>query len=223
MQSLHTAFLRPEFTTKITDQLLAGASINLISPHGQGRRRTLHDLRQNLPASTHVFHLNMQLYKDDYKGFFDSLCSQAEHDPTSLECLQMLLHTIEKKYHKSLLILHNFDALRAENDIDQRYDQQFFQALNSIQQRCSMALLCVSTAAYEHYRLHADGSKAKYARIKASPISLPTLSKQQLIAELQRRDLAATEDALHALSTTLLRQPAPYSTLKQLAPYTNAE
>jgi len=73
MESRHTAFLRPEFTSHITVQLLAEESINLIRPHGQGRRRTRYDLRQNLPASIHVFHMNMRSYKYDYKGFYDLL------------------------------------------------------------------------------------------------------------------------------------------------------
>ncbi len=55
-----TAFLRPEFTALLTAKILTGESLNLISPHGQGRRRTLHDLRHNLPKPLQLFHFNMR-------------------------------------------------------------------------------------------------------------------------------------------------------------------
>jgi len=216
MESGRSDFLRPEFTSRITDQLLAGESINLISPHGQGRRRTLHDLRQNLPPSLQVFHMNMRTYKVNYKGFYNDLSAQIKHHSAFDKNFKTLLNNIEKQHEKSLLILHNFDDLRADNDISIGYDQHFFQALNSIQQRCTMALLCVSTAPHDHYRLHADGSENKHAHINARPIALPRLSQQQLIAELQRRDPSQTEDELHVLSANLLLQAASYSALNKL-------
>lgn len=36
--------LRPVFTQQLADHLLAGQSVNLVSPHGRGRRQTLEDL-----------------------------------------------------------------------------------------------------------------------------------------------------------------------------------
>jgi len=218
MQSLNIAFLRPEFTSQITNQLLAGESINLISPHGQGRRRTLHDLRQNLPSSLQVFHINMRIYKHDYKAFYTNLFIPDTQPSTAFESFDILLNHIEARHQKNLLILHNFDELRKGKEIDRRYDEGFFLALNSIKQRRNMALLCVSTIAYKHYRLHADGSGYISSQINADPIPLPALNATQMLAELHRRDTSHAEQELHVLSQMLIRQSAPYSALEQRFP-----
>jgi len=90
--------LRPEFTTQLVTRLLAGVSINLISPHGQGRRRTLQDLRSLLPTSLPVQYIDLRLHQDDLEAV---ICA----------CL--------KQQEQGLLILHNVDLLQDHDLIPQ--------------------------------------------------------------------------------------------------------
>ena len=54
--------LRPAFTEDLAARLAEGACINLVSPHGQGRRRTLADLYGCLPSSMQVLQANLRHY-----------------------------------------------------------------------------------------------------------------------------------------------------------------
>ncbi len=111
--------LRPEFTRSLADKLSVGACINLISPHGQGRRRTLEDLRSLLPVSIDVQQLDLR--RD------------------SVDPLAWLLRNLDSS-RKMLLILHNFDEL-SEDDISH---QPFIERLNSITKQPTVSLLAVS-------------------------------------------------------------------------------
>ncbi|MDQ6969952.1 MAG: hypothetical protein Q9M16_05540 [Mariprofundus sp.] len=222
MDSIDNTSLRPEFTSELSHQLLAGASLNMISPHGQGRRRTLQDLQHQLPASLQIIHMNIRSYVSDYTGFFNHACAQSNIATAPPENLAELLDHIESGSKQQLFILHNFDELRPPDhidaDIDTQYDAHFFHAINSIKQRTHIALLCVSECEYHHYRLQADGSECLYASINAEAIILPALNSQQVLAELSRRDISQHKQTLQTLSTRLSKQAAPYAALEQLFP-----
>jgi len=111
--------LRPDFTLKLKNHLLRGESVNLISPHGQGRRRTLQDLRSLLPDSIVVQQLDLR------------------RDP--VDPVDWLSQAVESS-RKTLLILHNFDELSEENSSN----QQFIEQLNSIEMQSTLSLLTVS-------------------------------------------------------------------------------
>ncbi len=70
--------LRPRFTFQLCDALLAGESINVISPHGQGRRRTLQDLQRILSKSWRIFQVDMKAVEKSESSFLDTLLTQAE-------------------------------------------------------------------------------------------------------------------------------------------------
>jgi len=106
--------LRPEFTTHLAERLVTGESINLISPHGQGRRRTLQDLRSLMPASLPVQYIDLRLHQDDLEAV---ICA----------CL--------KQQEQGLLILHNFNLLQNHDLISQ---------LNAINKLNHISLLYIS-------------------------------------------------------------------------------
>ena len=95
--------LRPTFTKKLAALLLAGQHINLISPHGQGRRRTLQDLKSLLPADLFIKQIDL---KDLGLSEYQSLLSEAAKSLV-----------MEKK--SVLLILHNFNAMNHFSDVQQ--------------------------------------------------------------------------------------------------------
>ncbi|RLL51265.1 hypothetical protein D8Y20_09745 [Mariprofundus sp. EBB-1] len=209
-------YLRPVFTASLANTLLAGACIHLISAHGQGRRRTLQDLRHLLSGSLQTFHMNMRSYKFDYKDFIDDLILQSGSKPSTPQSLDSILKKIERKPQNSLLILHNFDELRCTESIHAGYSSLFFQALNSIQHRKNIALLCVSEHAFDHYLIQADGSEVVHSNLEAEFIHLPTITCRQIIAELRRRNVHLSENELQQLASSLRAQPAPYSALENI-------
>ncbi|MFC1542649.1 hypothetical protein ACFL4M_02050 [Pseudomonadota bacterium] len=111
--------LRPDFTLKLKNRLLRGESINLISQHGQGRRRTLEDLRSLLPDSIAVQQLDLR------------------RDP--VDPVDWLSEAVNSS-RNSLLILHNFDELNEETNSN----QQFIEQLNSIEMQPTISLLSVA-------------------------------------------------------------------------------
>jgi hypothetical protein len=118
--------LRPEFTLQLAKLLLGGASINLISPHGQGRRRTVKDLRAVIPSSLTVQYIDLRLNPDDLQT-------------TVSGCLQ--------QQNTILLIVHNFNLL--QNDV-------VIERLNSIKNISYISLLCISENAEDQPSLNAE-------------------------------------------------------------------
>ncbi|MES0371882.1 MAG: hypothetical protein ABUK11_06340 [Mariprofundaceae bacterium] len=118
--------LRPEFTKQLAARLLAGESINLIGAHGQGRRRTLQDLRSILPAKLSVHQLDLQ------------------RDSVNLgEWLTQFINITSP----TLLILHNFHCL-SEPDI--------FKQLNHLNSNKYLSCLYVSEEVLTELSLDAE-------------------------------------------------------------------
>jgi len=93
--------LRPTFTEKLASLLLACQHVNLISPHGQGRRRTLYDLKSILPDALIIKHIDLKhMEENEYQKAF----SAAFKD-------------LNKVKHPTLLILHNFNGVQHLNDM----------------------------------------------------------------------------------------------------------
>ncbi|OIO74420.1 MAG: hypothetical protein AUJ57_02235 [Zetaproteobacteria bacterium CG1_02_53_45] len=207
--------LRPEFTQSLATRLLAGQSINLLSPHGQGRRRTLQDLRHILPESLRIHQINMRHHHADYNGFYHDLCLQIECSTSALGALDELLDLIEQSGQKTLLILHNFDEIRNRSALAGGYNQGFMQTLNSVRYRENIALLYVGECEYDNYLLQEDGTALSDSTLDADRLELPALRLDQLLSELQRRALPLSANELNELAGWLLGQHAPYSILDE--------
>ncbi len=102
--------LRPEFTQKLAEQLFNGAHINLISPHGQGRRRTLQDLRHALPDTLSVFQTDLKTHEGDLKTWVSQAITTKQtllilHNFHLLSDISVLeqLNTIKKQHNIALL------------------------------------------------------------------------------------------------------------------------
>jgi len=65
--------LRPVFTKQLADTLLAGTSVNLFSPHGRGRRRTLEDLKTRLADDVEVYQIDLKRQQDMWQTWFDEV------------------------------------------------------------------------------------------------------------------------------------------------------
>ncbi|NWF35574.1 hypothetical protein [Mariprofundus sp. KV] len=212
MDSKRAACLRPEFTAALAGFILSGESVNLISPHGQGRRRTLEDLHQFIPGSTMIIQLNMLLYCHDLKGFLKAIASYFNHPETNVNSLGGLFDQLEKENQKVLLILHNFDQLWNGSTLKDGYSGSFLEDLNRLRER-EITLLCVTEHADQHDQLQADGTQ-----LDAIPLPIPDITSAQLMMEILHRDLPVEQDELGGLAAWLLQQKSPYSILDQLEP-----
>ena len=197
--------LRPEFTYSLADRLICGESINLISPHGQGRRRTLEDLCRFLPGSTMAIQINMRFYCLDFKGFLKAIGTYFNHPADRVSSLGALFDQLEKENRNVLLILHNFDELWSGKALKDGYSPAFIDDLNRLRER-EITLLCVTEQ--RDAPLQAGGTI-----LDAAPLPLPEITKLQLLRELQHRSLPVEKSELPVLAEWLLNQKSPYSQL----------
>jgi len=212
MVSHRAACLRPAFTASLAGFVLSGESVNLISPHGQGRRRTLEDLRRFIPGSTMIIQLNMRFYCHDLKGFLKAIASYFNHPGEQVESLGKLFDQLEKENQKVLLILHNFDELWDGSRLKDGYSGSFIDDLNILRDR-EITLLCVTEYVDHHQALQADGRQ-----LNAVPLALPEITQPQLAREVEQRKLPVSESENLELTSWLLQQNAPYSMLDKLEP-----
>ncbi|TLS76709.1 hypothetical protein FE236_06210 [Mariprofundus erugo] len=118
--------LRPEFTSDLANKLMDGAWINLISAHGQGRRRTLADLRRHLPASLPVVLIDLKLHAEQ---------------------LPVLLSRQSAITGPMLLVIHNFHLLQSPDLIGQ---------LQELKKIHGLSLLVTSEVKCDHFPLDTE-------------------------------------------------------------------
>jgi hypothetical protein len=182
--------LRSEFTFQLRDALLAGESINLISPHGQGRRRTLQDLHVIFPKSWRILQVDMKAVEKSESTFLDELLKQGKVENISNIHDFMLKLNNTSIYH--LIIIHNFHLFTDLNVIS---------CLNEIEDYPYLSLLCVSEKQPQH------------ASLLAGAYMLPRVTSAQLLVEIKRRDFCLNQEDVLLLAAFLLQQTSPYSLL----------
>jgi len=182
--------LRSEFTFQLRDALLAGESINLISRHGQGRRRTLQDLHVIFPKSWRILQVDMKAVEKSESTFLDELLKQGKVENISNIHDFMLKLNNTSIYH--LIIIHNFHLFTDLNVIS---------CLNEIEDYPYLSLLCVSEKKQENSTLLARG------------YMLPRVTSEQLLAEIKQRDFVLNQADMLLLAAFLLQQTSPYSLL----------
>ena len=96
-QQLNLIMLRPVFTQDLADALLAGKHVNLVSPHGRGRRQTLLDLE--------TFLLDVVVRKIDLKREQDTWKEWLEGTLSLNSQVIVIIHNIEyiKQYQQQAL------------------------------------------------------------------------------------------------------------------------
>jgi len=175
--------LRPAFTELLVKKLVAGQTINLIGQHGQGRRRTISDLRKWLPDTLLVLHVDMKSYRQSYSGMIEALWLQTGNSGEAPDDLASLLKGLQEQTGRILFILHNFDALRGYPDLDPKYNPRFFDHLNSIKNRPDMALLVVSEKAHCAFLQKGDGGNLPSSTLSATSLPLSEINHEQLRSE----------------------------------------
>jgi len=182
--------LRPEFTHQLLESLLHGESMNLISPHGQGRRRTLQDLRRVAPKSWNILQVDMRDIEKGEISLLDELVKQGEIE--NITSFDNFLYQLANNSNYYLVIIHNFDFLTDLNVIS---------CLNKIEKYSYISLLCVSE------------EKQQASALLAKDCILPAVTSKQLLNEMKWRDLKLKQEDMLLLAEFLLQQSSPYSLL----------
>lgn len=119
--------LRPEFTMKLSLKVLLGGFVNLVGPHGQGRRRTLSDLFEVLPASMPIIFYDLKQGEEELISLLALFAGQhgqvlfVLHNVNLLQNRKLLEALIEEaaKHHKALLTVSE-----SEDDLEYTPDAQ---------------------------------------------------------------------------------------------------
>lgn len=162
------SMLRPLFTQQLAQRLMHGASINLVAPHGYGRRQTLRDLRSILPPEVSVLYADMKYYREDCAGMLAALSTQLNLKTVASNLCQ-LIEELALIDQPALLILHNIDLLRYatyQQPYNPAFDVALLPYLKNFTEHDKLALLTVSEAVYVDWPLPCDA------------LLLPKLSEQ---------------------------------------------
>jgi hypothetical protein len=167
--------LRPEFTQGLLKTLVAGSSVNLIGPVGSGRGRLIEDLRRCAPADRPVLLADMKTCKASYEGFIDNLSLQlgmgAGKKPRDLGAI---VERVQKNRQRGILLLHHFDALLNNPDVNLGFGVRFFDQLNSLRNQ-RIALLCVTEAPHDQSMVFVDGKSHSGLWLDLQKEQLPEL------------------------------------------------
>ncbi|OIO69537.1 MAG: hypothetical protein CO186_10245 [Zetaproteobacteria bacterium CG_4_9_14_3_um_filter_49_83] len=144
--------LRPAFTHMLANHLLRGESINLLAPHGYGRRETLQDLRAILPTDIRVLYADMKDSLDDCPATLHAIARQVHSDSPAINHLGQLIIALSEHRSPFLLILHNFDLIRNKAH-DPLFDSALLPYLTNFSDHPQLSLLVVSEEYYPDWQL----------------------------------------------------------------------
>ncbi|HHB91668.1 MAG TPA: hypothetical protein ENK59_00455 [Thioploca sp.] len=207
--------LRPVFTNNIIQTLQRGVSINLIAQNGQGRRRLLEDIKCTGLKNTHVIILNITNYKESYHEFIAAMWESFKIKKTVPKSLEELIEkVINLTEYKTILILHHFDELLNNSNID--CDTSFFDQLNSIKDCKKISLLCVTNQAHDQSVICIKNEVNRYSWLDLDKIRLPKLTYDEIMVELKYRNLPLSTEEISLISKVTYSHTKPYSLLNYL-------
>jgi len=109
------------------------------------------------------------------------------------------------------LLLHHFDAILDNPDLDTGFDVDFLDALNALKNR-GVSLLCVTRYAHDRYVMMTRSGERRVSTLTLEPEELEPLSQPEIRAELDRRLPDLDDKDLDLLAGSLLghRRPLPF-------------
>jgi hypothetical protein len=212
--------LRPEYTELLAKELNK-QSVNIYGESGQGQWRLLEDLKELLSHENRlVFLLNMKSYAASYQGFIADISGQlkqqspAAKEKTIADLAQFL--TVFDEYATSqymVLLLHNFDALLDNPQLDEAYDVNFFNALNALR-NSGHRLLCITVKPHNQSQVFVKQQVHSNSWLDLKRMALPALTETQIKDELIRQDLSLTREQLRQLIDAIQQHNHPYDFLE---------
>ena len=179
--------LRKDFTKNIIASLVdKRLSINLISEKGTGKTRLLEDIRKcNLPGIC-IVNINLKSYDNNYDGLLKEIHRQLELSEEVPGHLYQLFEGLETQ-PIYLVFLDNYDALLDNPKIDGKFDVNFFDDLNAIKNRDNVSLLCITCRPHNTLPVFIEGESFRNSWLTLEKIYIPSLTRVQLMDELERQ------------------------------------
>jgi hypothetical protein len=218
MTDVYSNYLRPIFTNNLIKTLQDGTSINLIAQDGQGRRRLLEDMEKSNLRNTKIILVDMKHYKENYDGFIQALWQPFEkkgEEPTNLG--QLITKLGEKINERIIIVLHHFDDLLDNLQIDNQFNIAFFNELNNIRNQAKLSLLCVTSQPHEHSMVFINEKPYRRSWLDLEKKRLPKLTYEEILFELKYRDFLLSIDELSQVAWAAHNHVKPYSLLNFFA------
>lgn len=212
--------LRPVFTERIIQLLQRGRSINLIGEEGTGRKRLLEDIQNsNLPDTSIVLVGSIKSYQHNYAGLVRDIWTQLGKEWEQPENMGALFERYENNDGKILLLLHHFDALLDNRNVDANYNTAFYDCLNYLKNRPDITLVCVTQKPHDQSVAIYDGTTHRNSWLDLEKKSLPTLTHNEIKAELLRHpfpNTLTTNDGMLLVETIHKHTQRQYEFLSEL-------
>jgi ATPase family associated with various cellular activities (AAA) len=213
----YTNCLRPTFTANVIKLLNEGFSLNIIGSPGTGRTRLLEDISTCCRQSMHMVVVNMKSYKNSYGGFMGDLCAQCDFIRSHPRNLGEFVKTLDASEGKTFVCFDNFDALLESYQIDRKYNEDFYNTLNSIKHNPKVSLLCVTEVHYNKPVIFING-KFETSILELRAIELPRLSLEEIRGEVSRdiinNNLSLSDEDRTFMINTIHDAKKPYALLK---------
>jgi hypothetical protein len=213
-------FLRPIYTDLLFKNLQK-KSLNVYAPRGQGQLRLLENLQQLASdKGNQVFLLNMKDHAQCYEGFIQEFARQvmrfkADFDRHDLRNLADIFKALDQLALKGLnvLLLHDFDAILNNPQIDFAYDLEFFRHLNSLKNR-GHRLVCITEQPHTKMMVYINGTSHSNSRLDLDKKPLPPLTDAEIRQELLNRHFKADYPHFNDLIEAIQRHPQSYEFLE---------
>jgi len=205
--------LRPLFTENIVKILQRGGSVNLIGDAGQGRGRFLADIEKISLNNTLILKVNMRIYRESYTGFIQALWQQFRGTGRKPLNLGQLMTQFEKSGKQIWILLHHFDSLLNNQQIDKRFDVTFFNHLNSMRNHAQLSLLCVTRKPHDQSVVFID-NKERTSWLDLESKWLPTLTFDEIKYEMRMRHSALSSAELTQICDVVHGHEKPYLLLE---------
>jgi len=217
--------LRKEFTLNIIQSLIRDRfAINLIGEKGTGKTRLLEDIQKCILPGTILVNVNLKSYVNNYSGLMREIHRQLELEGEVPERLDKLFYGLEKQPLHSLVFLDNYDALLDNTKMNGKYDKDFFDDLNFINNKDNVSLLCTNCRPHNTLLVFIEGESYGNSWLTLGKYNLPELTRIQIIDEFERQLkkngrmwLKSSPDDKELLLGCIHQQPLPYYRLCFLA------
>jgi hypothetical protein len=205
------SFLRPVYTDYLFKQLQK-QSLNVCGSVGQGRERLLTDLHELAkPAGILVLIANMKAYAKNYDGFIKELTRQLANQLTISDSALSLEQLIDQHSQQKTvwILLHNFDAILDNTQLDKQFGITFFDQMNALKNRPRCFLLCMTERPFRQYQVYVE----KIHSLSPLDLGLDTLTdltRDECEQELQRRALGLLDKHFRQLLARVYAHSSPY-------------
>jgi hypothetical protein len=178
--------LRPVFTQYLI-KALDKQSLNVYASHGQGQLRLLEDLKTKLVEQGDIALLiEMKSYAESYLGFIQALAVQTAQQIPAITSDQLTdfaaIVTAWDKHaqqQRIVMMLHDFDAILDNPQIDEAYDISFFDSLNALRNQ-GRRLICMTKKPHNQSQVYVDKKVHSNSWLDLERIELPLLTYDEI-------------------------------------------